>query len=382
MAWGFAMKKTNVIVLKAVPESILTSYEELLKLGDYKQVFSKSSEVILKLNLSWSLFFPSCSSPPWQVEGVVRVLLRDGFKIFPVENQTVVTHPWKGAYLNKWLGVLEKYGLDFIPLPNVEWIKYEPKCELRALNNLFGDEILIPKMFIGRNVMHLATLKTHGHTIITGAIKNAFGGLIPKYRHHAHKCIHEVLVDLLKIQLEIHTGIFAVIDGTVAGDGAGPRTMTPKECDLIIGGADQVAVDAVCAKIMGFDPMNIDFLRMAHEEGLGCADLDAIDIVGDVDVKKLNYKFKTRRSPVVFFDQLLRKRLAKYLPFVEKLVFHTPLFKLAILGSAVYHDYIWYPLIGRRRVKKFLKTKWGKLWLNYPYGKYPENAYLREWDPY
>jgi hypothetical protein len=133
---------------------------------------------------------------------------------------------------------------------------------------------------------------------------------------------------------------------------------------------------------MGFDPMNIDFLRMAHEEGLGCADLDAIDIVGDVDVKKLNYKFKTRRSPVVFFDQLLRKRLAKYLPFVEKLVFHTPLFKLAILGSAVYHDYIWYPLIGRCRVKKFLKTKWGKLWLNYPYGKYPENAYLREWDPY
>jgi hypothetical protein len=63
------MKKTNVIVLKAVPESILTSYEELLKLGDYKQVFSKSSEVILKLNLSWSLFFPSCSSPPWQVVG-------------------------------------------------------------------------------------------------------------------------------------------------------------------------------------------------------------------------------------------------------------------------------------------------------------------------
>ena len=110
----------------------------------------------------------------------------------------------------------------------------------------------IPEMFIGKNILHLPTQKTHGHTTITGAMKNAFGGLLTKKRHHSHKLIHEVLVDLLEIQKEIHTGIFAVVDGTVCGDGAGPRSMIPLIENYILASEDQVAIDSISAKMMGY----------------------------------------------------------------------------------------------------------------------------------
>ena len=68
----------------------------------------------------------------------------------------------------------------------------------------------------------------HIYTTTTGAMKNAFGGLLNTKRHYTHSWIHETLVDLLAIQREIHSGLFAIMDGTTAGDGPGPRTMRPK----------------------------------------------------------------------------------------------------------------------------------------------------------
>ena len=67
--------------------------------------------------------------------------------------------------------------------------------------------------------------------------------------------------------ITIHPGIFAVMDGTTAGDGPGPRTMFPVVKDYILASADQVAIDAVAAYLMGFDPMTIDYLRIAHDLG-------------------------------------------------------------------------------------------------------------------
>ena len=58
-------------------------------------------------------------------------------------------------------------------------------------------------------------------------MKNAFGGLLNEQRHWTHPVIHETLVDLLMIQKKIHRGMFAVMDGTFAGDGPGPRCMVP-----------------------------------------------------------------------------------------------------------------------------------------------------------
>ena len=126
---------------------------------------------------------------------------------------------------------------------------------------------MIPRRFIGENIIHLPTVKTHVFTTTTGAMKNAFGGLLNERRHWTHPVIHETLVDLLMIQKKIHRGVFAVMDGTFAGDGPGPRCMVPHVKNVILASADQVAIDAVAAKLMGFDPMSIKFIRLAHDLG-------------------------------------------------------------------------------------------------------------------
>ena len=102
---------------------------------------------------------------------------------------------------------------------------------------------------MGENIIHLPTVKTHVFTTTTGAMKNAFGGLLNERRHWTHPVIHETLVDLLQIQQDIHPGLFAVMDGTIAGDGPGPRAMIPHVKNMILASADQVAIDAVNAQL-------------------------------------------------------------------------------------------------------------------------------------
>ena len=355
---------STVAVIKTRPERILEDYSRVMRMADYESYIDKSNETIIKLNLSWTKYFPACSTQPWQLEGVVRTLLQDGFnqrRLLPVENKTVVTDPQEGAKNNLWLPILESYGLPFIPLPEVEWTVHRFQSPLLRLNQIFPDGIQIPKLYEGKSIIHLPTVKTHGHSTTTGAIKNSFGGLLKEVRHYAHKYMHEVLVDLMYMQKELHPGIFAVMDGTVCGDGAGPRTMLPRVKNYILAGADQVAIDAVAAGMMGFDPLSIPYLRMAHERELGNADLSKIRVVGE-DVSGVNFGFKVNRSLVIWGDQLIRKGFLRPL---EKMLLHSPLVVWAPFASNVYHDFLWYPLIGQNRIRQFRRTEWGQLWEQY-----------------
>lgn len=358
------MPASKVAVLSTNAAGILRDYRQLLELINYRSVLDFNIETLLKLNLSWTKYFPACSSQPWQVEGVVKTLMEDGCpaeSLIPIENKTVVTNPRKGARNNLWLPVLKKYGVGFTPLTDVEWTVYEFKEKLLKLDQIFPEGIEIPKIFVGRQIIHLPTVKTHGHSITTGAVKNAFGGLLKEVRHYAHKYIHEVLVDLMIMQKELHPKILAVMDGTVAGDGAGPRTMTPYTKNVILASADSVAIDAVAAKLMGFDPMKIPYLRMCHERGLGVADPAEIEILG-LDITDINFGFKTKRSFVIWGDQLLRKGPLR---FLEKIALHSPLVVWAPMASNIYHDWFWYPIIGKSIIRKFSKNEWGRLFEKY-----------------
>jgi len=352
---SFDILVSKVAVLQTSPSTVIEDYRNLMASISYRDELSKEIRTIIKLNLSWTLFFPACSTPPWQLDGVLKTLIEDGYRAIDiVENKTVVTKPHKGAINNKWIPVCERYGKSFTSLTDIEWTTYEPKTPLMALNSKVFDRIVIPKMFIGSNMIHLPTQKTHGHSVTTGAMKNAFGGLLKEVRHHCHTYIHEILVDLLSIQKEIHPGILAVMDGAVAGDGAGPRTMTPKIKNFILASTDQVAIDAVAANMMGFEPLDIGYIRMAHDKGLGIGDYSQIDIVGD-DISDVNYHFSVSRSPVIWGDQAVRKGPLRIL---EPLL-HTKLFIIPQLLSELYHDYYWYPLKGKKIVREFMSTEWG-----------------------
>jgi uncharacterized protein (DUF362 family) len=355
---------SKVAVIKTSAPDVLNDYRSLLELIDYKSILDFNLPTLVKLNLSWTKYFPACSSQPWQLEGVVKTLIEDGFpekNLLPIENKTVVTNPIKGAQNNLWMPVLEKYGLGYTPLPDVKWKIHEFKEPLLRLPQIFPEGIEIPEMFFGKQIIHLPTVKTHGHSITTGAIKNAFGGLLKEVRHYAHKYIHEVLVDLVIMQKELHPNLLAVMDGTVAGDGAGPRTMTPHSKNVLLASADSVAIDAVAAGLMGFEPMEIPYLRMCHERNLGIADLSQIEIVG-MDISQTNFHFKTKKSFVIWGDQMLRKGPLR---FLEKIALHSPLVVWAPMASNIYHDWFWYPTIGKSIIRKFARTEWGRLFEEY-----------------
>ncbi len=357
--------KSQVAVLRTRPETVVADYGRLMRLVKYDQVLPREQDLIVKLNLSWTKYFPACSSQPWQVDGVLTTLLEDGYerrRIFPVENKTVVTNPVEGCRNNKWSPVLQRHGLPFIPLPDVEWTVHRFKSPLLKLNDIFPEGIEIPKMYVGKNICQLPTIKTHGHSQTTGAIKNSFGGLLKEVRHYAHEYMHEVLVDLMYMQRELHPGVLAVMDGTVMGDGAGPRTMIPREGNLILASSDQVAIDATAARIMGFDPLAIRYLAMCHERGLGVADPRDIEIVGDVAAAATTMGFKTSRSLVIWGDQLIRRGPLRPL---KRLLLHSPLMVWAPFASNVYHDLLWYPTVGRARIRAFAGTGWGRLFEAY-----------------
>jgi uncharacterized protein (DUF362 family) len=73
----------------------------------------------------------------------------------------------------------------------------------------------------------------------------------------------------------------SLIDAFCATEGEGPRHGRRARLGTIIAGTDAIAVDAVAAAVLGFEPMEIAYLRLAHATGLGKADFAAITIVGD-----------------------------------------------------------------------------------------------------
>ena len=275
--------KGKVAVLKTTPESVLDDIERLMNLADFKSALPKENRTGVKINISWQTWYPACSSTPWQIEGVLRTLQNSGYKnLLGIHNDTVVVNTSDGERNNKHRFITDQYNVPCLYLYNqdFEWMEYHPKQPFLVLDKVYPQGVYIPKALVGMNIIHLPTVKTHVFTTITGAMKNAFGGLLHRNRHWTHAVIHDTLVDLLMIQQDIHPGIFAVMDGTFAGDGPGPRAMRWHEKDILLASADQVAIDAVSAKLQGFDPMDIRFIRHAHELGLGIGDPSQIKIIG------------------------------------------------------------------------------------------------------
>ncbi len=361
--------KGVVAVLKTQPDTVLADYAKLLSLAGADAALPASAETVLKMNVSWQTWYPSCSTTPWQLEGVIKALRALGYeRLIGAHNDTVVVDVKDGERNNKLRYITDQYEIPCVYLfeNQFEWVTYRPRRPFLVLDKVFPEGVCIPKVLIGKNIVHLPTVKTHVFTTITGAMKNAFGGLLHRNRHWTHGVIHETLVDLLQIQQDIHPGIFAVMDGTFAGDGPGPRAMRWHEKDIILASADQVAIDAVSARLQGFDPMSLKFLRLAHDKGMGVADPREIKVVGYDIAAEPPWNFiqddtlASRGQKAIYYGPLK--------PF-EGFLLRSPLVPWSYFASNFYHNVYWYPFVGRPRVESALATKWGRLFKRYGDGK-------------
>ncbi len=361
--------KSTVAVLRVEPSTVLDSIGRLCDLAGMTKALARGRTTILKDNISWHFPFPAANTTPWQLEGTIRALRAAGFAdLACVQNKTVVTDAFKGEDLNHYVPVLSRYRVPTLYNfrdRDMTWVAYRPKARMHVLDDVFPEGIRIPDYFPGKNIVHLPTAKCHIYATTTGAMKNAFGGLLHTHRHYTHSWIHRTLVDLLAIQKEIHAGIFAIMDATTAGNGPGPRTMFPVVKNLMLASADQVAIDAVSAKLMGFDPLSIEYIRLAHEDGLGIGDPRDIEIAGE-DVSGESWGFRVGFNGVSVVGDLL---WFSPLKTFQKIFFRTPLVHVFILASEIYHDYYRWPLRDRRVFDAWRReTGWGRLFDRYAEG--------------
>jgi uncharacterized protein (DUF362 family) len=358
-----------VAVVKTTPETILDDIQKVMKLANVEKALPNGPTTGLKINISWQTWYPACSTAPWQLEGAIQALRTMGYEdLVGIHNDTVVVDTSVGEINNKHRFITDQYHVPCIYLyqEDFEWFEFKPRRPLLVLDKVYKEGVFIPKALVGLNMVHLPTVKTHVFTTITGAMKNAFGGLLHRNRHWTHSVIHDTLVDLLMIQQEIHPGIFALMDGTFAGDGPGPRAMRWHQKDILLASADQVAIDAISARLQGFDPMSLRFIRLAHEMGLGIGDPNQIKIVGYDIEQEPSWGFRQEDTFASRGQKLIYHGFLKPL---EHLLLRTPIVPWAYYASNFYHNVYWYPFVGRKRVEAALQTPWGRLFRDYGDGQ-------------
>ena len=155
----------------------------------------------------------------------------------------------------------------------------------------FNPEFM-PKLGISRPIMECDTFislpkfKTHGLTVMTGAIKNSYGILPGAQKARLHKAasaparFHELMVDVFRIR----TPDFFIVDAVVGMEGNGPASPDLRDIGLLLASDNAVALDGVMATMMGVDPGLLRFLQKAKESGLGDYDLNTIEIIGELKV--------------------------------------------------------------------------------------------------
>lgn len=126
-------------------------------------------------------------------------------------------------------------------------------------------------------IISVPKLKTHDQTEMTCSIKKLKGLLTDKAKKGMHQHgLFEGVVDLLsaiKPQL-------AVVDAIICQEGIGPVFGTPVEMNLVLAGKDLVAVDATCARLIGYEPEETLLTANAAARGLGVMDEKDINVVG------------------------------------------------------------------------------------------------------
>lgn len=250
--------------------SVKTVHKAIELIGDLSYLSGKP--LLIKVNLiSTRDWRTGATTDPIVVEALIQKLKKIENEIYVVESNATMTNADKAVIATGIRDVCEKYKVPFINLS-----KTKDKVEIKLNKYETLRKITLPEIVLKGNIVSAAKLKTHTSTKVTLGLKNMFGLIPEKYKVKYHfKDIEKVVVDIVSIVKPALT----VIDGFVAMEGRGPVNGRPVPMNLIIAGKDPIATDAVAARIMGFDPLEIKHIVMAASRGIG--EINNIEVVGE-----------------------------------------------------------------------------------------------------
>lgn len=339
-------RRTDVSVV-SVETTIQNAVKEAMELASWKSALQRGKPTALKVNLGWDLFIPGSITSPWVVEGVILAIRDWVGPLYLVESDQVLENIQKAYEQSGLPDVCKRYG--------VTWVNMSQASSSRR--QLPGAAIFqtieLPDILTECQIVTIPVMKTHAKTRITGSLKNQWG-CISKLRHNYHLVLSDALADINKALKPA----FAVMDATIALEGNGPKSGRPKIINRVLASADLVALDTVQAKLMGFDPNDIEHVQRCAQRGIGTSSLDEIEILGDADAPACNLGFEPARHNLVSrIEELLRRSRWKWL------FFDTPVFMIMLLGAKIWY-LIWFYAVGGKKHWNFIlnDSRYGPLW--------------------
>jgi uncharacterized protein (DUF362 family) len=233
-----------VVVCRTAPGRVRTDLERTVVLADFARL-EPARRTLVKFNGNVRRYYPGSNTSRWFLDALLGLLRDRGFAdVALIEGnlpQFTVEEMLRNTALDR---VLARHA--------VRCINYE---HLPRRDRL-------PALLDGAQVINTPVVHTHGFAVVSCATKNLFG-LLPVDRYRYHPVLSETL-----LELAARVPTFTIVDATVSMHGDSTRTGTPFRTDLLAAGSDNLAIDVVAARLLGFDAADVPLLALARERGL------------------------------------------------------------------------------------------------------------------
>ncbi len=290
----------------AVKNAVFSALDEC---GDLSDLFHSGQHVHIKPNMLTAKPPESAAiTHPAVVQAVIEYIRRHDIRVTigdsPAGISQPVPHYWKVTGLQ---AVAEQTG--------AELVAFEKKGVVERDVN--GRRYYVAEIVAQADVViNICKMKTHGLTLMTGAVKNMFGVIPGIQKGEFHKKYPRVQ-DFAEVLVDVYQSVkpqLSIMDAVVAMEGNGPSSGSPKHVGYILASRDAVAMDAVAAHLMGFAPRDILTTAIAARRHLGMSDLSAIEIRGE-DISStpgLQFHLPSNRF-VYYLPESLIKFVARFI---------------------------------------------------------------------
>jgi len=254
------MSGSTVAVFKTSPSTLVEDIRSALAAAEISKWDAKAPTYI-KMNGNYDRHYPGSNTSPWFMDALLKVLCDEGFdKLTVIEGDLPYFTADQMIQRTGMIEILNRYG---VPFHNYEHDE--------------RDENKIPKMLLDAQVVNVPVPHGHGFAVVSCAVKNLFG-LLPNPRRKYHRRLSETI-----LMLNEKVRPLTIVDATVGLIGPSTRRGKPIRMDLVIAGADAVAIDVLLSEMMGYGIEQIPHLKLAQDKGL----VAEIALAGDYQRERL-----------------------------------------------------------------------------------------------
>ncbi len=275
------------MILRNLPSYDSERVRTLVSEGLEELGLAPRGRVLVKPNLVMAgELFRHAYTRPEVTQGVLEALAARGgaaIEELAVGERSGITIPTRYVFEQAEYGaVLRRTGAKHYFFDEVQQVEVPLTHAGRLRDSIFVPEPVARADFF----VNVPKFKAHPWTTVTFSLKNYIGIQDDRHRLIDHDyALGRKVADLQHVvQPEL-----VVIDAVTAGQGR-MLTPVPYPLGLLVIGNNQVAVDAVCCRIVGLHPLDVEHIRLAHEDGFG--PVDGVTVSGDVSPEEARERAK------------------------------------------------------------------------------------------